>query len=190
MNYTALKTELTTGHPDQGAYNADNQLAADQLNAEGAYTSWARPAPADFTGMHEYLVKNRSRTNDGGDTVSTSLLGRLKTIAESAVGDSVFGRTGANDTVTNETKHAAQMFMSLVANTSRPSIDLTITEIDAAFVALGPPGSGGIGVWKDPDITALKNLSQGQQSRAQEISTVIDYNGRITSSHVAHARSI
>ena len=184
MDYAALAAELTAGHPDTGAYNADNSLAAGELNA------FNRPAPGDLTGILGYLVKNRSRTNDGGDTVATSLLGRLKTVAEYAVGDNVFGRTGSNDTVTNEVKHAAQMFMALVAAPNVPSVDLTNTEIDAAFTALGPPGSGGCGVWKDPDITALKNLSQNQQSRAMEIATTIQYNGVITESHVAHARGL
>ena len=33
MDYQALKTELLAGHPGTGAYNADDQLAADELNA-------------------------------------------------------------------------------------------------------------------------------------------------------------
>ena len=33
MNYTALRAELDSGHPVTGAYNADDQLAADELNA-------------------------------------------------------------------------------------------------------------------------------------------------------------
>jgi len=33
MDYQALKTELDAGHPDTGAYNVDNALAADELNA-------------------------------------------------------------------------------------------------------------------------------------------------------------
>ena len=33
MDYTALKAELDAGHPDTGAYDADNQIAADQINA-------------------------------------------------------------------------------------------------------------------------------------------------------------
>lgn len=183
MDYPALKTELTAGHPVTGAYNADDQLAADQLNALN------RPASASISGMLEYLVKNRSRTNDGADTVSTSLLGRLRTIAETAVGGSVFGRTGANDTVTNEAKHAAQMFIALTENPTQPTIDLTMTEIAAAFTALGPPGNGGIGVWKDPDITALQALSLNKQSRATEIASTIDFNGVITVSHVQTARA-
>ena len=28
-----IKTELDTGHPDTGAYNVDDQLAADEMNA-------------------------------------------------------------------------------------------------------------------------------------------------------------
>lgn len=32
MNYLELKTELDAGHPDTGAYDANNLLAADQLN--------------------------------------------------------------------------------------------------------------------------------------------------------------
>ena len=31
-NYVALKSELDAGHPGTGIYDADNQLAADQLN--------------------------------------------------------------------------------------------------------------------------------------------------------------
>lgn len=33
MDYQALKAELLAGHPDTGAYDADDQVAADQLNA-------------------------------------------------------------------------------------------------------------------------------------------------------------
>ena len=32
MDYPALNAELLAGHPDTGAYNVDNQLAADELN--------------------------------------------------------------------------------------------------------------------------------------------------------------
>jgi hypothetical protein len=32
MDYVALNAELLAGHPDTGPYNADDQLAADQLN--------------------------------------------------------------------------------------------------------------------------------------------------------------
>ncbi len=184
MNYANMKSELDTGHPDTGAYSVDNAQAATELNAIN------RPAAADMSAFLQYLAVNRSRTNDGGDTVQTSLLGRLRTIAESAVGDNVFGRTGSNDTVTNEAKHAAQMFVTLVATPTLPSIDLSGTEPSAAFDALGPPGAGGVGVWKDPDIAALKGLSQNKQSRAQEIASSIDFNGIITESHVANARAL
>ncbi|RLA03863.1 MAG: hypothetical protein DRQ47_04400, partial [Gammaproteobacteria bacterium] len=34
IDYTALKAELDAGHPVTGAYNADDQAAADELNLE------------------------------------------------------------------------------------------------------------------------------------------------------------
>lgn len=34
IDYPALAAELAAGHPDTGAYNVDDQLAADELNAE------------------------------------------------------------------------------------------------------------------------------------------------------------
>jgi len=34
IDYTALKAELDAGHPVTGAYDADDQLAADELNLE------------------------------------------------------------------------------------------------------------------------------------------------------------
>ena len=33
MDYISLKAELDAGHPDTGAYNVDDALAADELNA-------------------------------------------------------------------------------------------------------------------------------------------------------------
>jgi predicted TIM-barrel enzyme len=33
MNIEVLKAELLAGHPETGAYDADNQIAADQINA-------------------------------------------------------------------------------------------------------------------------------------------------------------
>ena len=34
MNIVALAAELAAGHPTSGAYSADPQLAADQINAK------------------------------------------------------------------------------------------------------------------------------------------------------------
>ena len=161
--YKRLKEELDSGHPVTGAYNIDDALAANELNAQNINID------GGILEMINYLAINRSRTNDGLDTTRTALLGRLKHIAESAVGDSVFGRTGANDTVTLEAKHAAQTFLTLFSAPSVSTLNFLDTELDGAYVVLGPPGSGGIGVWKDPDILALKGFSSNRISRAFEL---------------------
>jgi len=60
IDYAALAAELTAGHPVSGAYNADAQLAADQINAldidliknsiSGA-DMWAATDPVEFAGL-------------------------------------------------------------------------------------------------------------------------------------------
>ncbi len=193
INYQALKDELTTGHPDQGAYNANNQLAADQLNAEGAYTSWARPANATADELFTYLSQNRSKLS--AENHPTPLIGRLKEVTETAID----ANTSWGETVKKEHRHAATLFYEMATRDPNASIDFVSAEFDDSYTLIGKPagsiGSGptevdGIGVWKDPDETAIRNLSDGKQSRAQEIAATINYNGRITESHVAHARSI
>lgn len=182
MNYIALKAELLAGHPDTGAYNVDNQLAADELNAIN------RPANGGIDGMVTYMVTNRNRTNDGNDTKVTTLMGRLKHVAESNVGDDPFDR-GVGFEIDLEQKNAAQMFVAVLENSQLNTLDFEDTEIDVAYTALNSAASHA-GVWTPADITALKGLSQNQQSRASEISAVIEYNRKITVSHVSYARSI
>lgn len=188
MNYTALAAELTAGHPDQGAYSATNSIAAEQLNGTGAYTTWLRPADATAGELFDYLAENRSKLASESHALDpTPLLSRLKEVSETAISAS----TSWGETVTKQQKLYASLWISVVTQERGARIDLVSTELDPdAYTAMGPPASGGAGVWKDPDTTAIKNLSAGQQSRAQEIAAVIDYNGEITESHVAHARSL
>ena len=61
-NIGKLKTELALTHPVTGAYDADDALAANELNAINI------DAEGGVVGIAQYLVKNRSRTNTGGDT--------------------------------------------------------------------------------------------------------------------------
>ena len=94
INYVDLAAELTAGHPDQGAYSATNSVAADQLNAEGAYTSWARPAEGGIADMVKYLATHDSRSNEGGDTDASLILGRLNLVAQSEPYTDPFARAG------------------------------------------------------------------------------------------------
>jgi hypothetical protein len=59
MNYSELKAELDAGHPVTGAYNADDALAADELNAENrtiTVESVSGSAILNATNDTEYLA--------------------------------------------------------------------------------------------------------------------------------------
>ena len=176
IDYQALKSELTAGHPDTGAYNASNSIAADELNAVN------RPAEGGTERMLNYCAKNRSRTNNGADTVSLPLLGRLQLVADAALGSDPFGTTVAANQVTREMKTWAYTFLEVIRSPTLLTVDFIDTEVDFGYTALGP---GQAVVWKDPDITALKAFSQNQQSRAQELGFGVVHEG-----DVEYARSL
>lgn len=48
MDYVALKAELDAGHPVTGAYNADDALAAGELNAENRTVNY----PVELDGLN------------------------------------------------------------------------------------------------------------------------------------------
>lgn len=154
MDYRALQTELTAGHPVTGAYSATDSIAAGELNAFNIDTAGGVPA------LVMYLLVNRSKV--ASEPISTCLMGRLREVADSPVGTIIF----SGETTTAQHKHAASLFLMAVIQPHVTSLDFTDTEVDAAYIALGPPAGGGCGVWKDPDIAALKGLSEDATSRA------------------------
>lgn len=83
-----LAAELIAGHPTTGAYNANNALAAGELNAIN------RPAESGVEQMVLYLATHDNRTNEGEDTVASALLGRLRAVADAEPWSDVFGRGG------------------------------------------------------------------------------------------------
>lgn len=174
MSITTVAAMLVSGHPTTGAYSADNQTAADQMNAPNL------PADGSVGEFVRYLAINRSRSNDGADTQVTAMLGRLLHVAESAVGSDPFGRIVF--ALSLEQKHAAMMFAGMIGNPNLGALDFNDGEIDAAFSALGQ--AGGAEVWKNADIAALKALSNNLQSHATQQGV-----GRVTARMVERARA-
>ena len=173
MDYQALKAELTAGHPDTGAYNVDNQLAANELNMIN------RPAYGGVNQMLTYLVTHKNRTNTGNDTTGTALLGRLRHVAESNVGTDPFDQQGGY-TLTLAQKHAASCFFHVSMSPNLDTLDFIDTEIDLFYTAIE-----GAGIWKAADTTVLKGYSQNQQSRANELGL-----GKVRVGDVEYARSL
>lgn len=158
-DFAAIAADMLAGHPVTGAFDADDQIATNEWNAKN------RVAEGGVLGMLNYLAKNRSRTNTGTDLTATSIVGRLKSVAEALVGDDPFGATG--NTLTMEHIHAAKMFIILLASPQVNTFDFVSAEVTAMMDALGG-GSGNAKVWKAADIDALKALSQNQQSWSVE----------------------
>ena len=176
-NIKLLKDELALGHPVTGAYSVDNQIATDELNVVNI------DAEGGVDGVTRYLLTNRSKSDQGNDTVATSIMGRLRHLADSAVASNPFDRQGGTSReVTLEQKHAAIMLLTLVENPQLSTLDMVNTEFEAGLTALG--GGTGARVMKPADIDAIKALSQNQQSRATQVGL-----GRVRVGDVEKARA-
>lgn len=175
LNYTALAAELAAGHPTTGAYNADNALAAAELNAVN------RPNSNSVGAMMAYLLNKKHRTNQGADTTYVPIIGRLGMVAESAVGSDPFGR-GAGNELNLAQITACKTFLLLFT-----SPHLTATDLDDANLPYGYTEASG--AWAASHTAALQALSQNQLSRAQEIAAALQYSGPITATHVQNARA-
>ena len=152
-----IKSLLDVPHPVSGAWNVDDQLAADQGNALDI------DAPGGVDGMLQYVIENRSRTNSGTDLTATSILGRLIAMSKAEPPADPFGG-GTNSTM--EMVHAALMFVFLLNSPQISTANFTNTEVDAMIDILSS-GAGNGKVWKAADATALKALSLNTQSLFQ-----------------------
>ena len=164
MDYVALASEISLDPLLRGYSGMTNAQIADDLNT--AY----RPAEGGVSGMSNYLIRNRSRTNNGGDTVATSIYGRLYAVATGSVGEDPFGHLVSSQFLTMEHIHAARGFVFMLdsPDVNVGTMDFLNAEVEAMFNILGG-GAGNAAVWKAADIDALKALSQNQQSRAAEL---------------------
>lgn len=169
IDYTALAAELTAGHPLTGAYNVDNQLAADQLNAVN------RPNVRAARDVFEYFLSRQHRTNQVADTTYTTLLGRLVDVTRSVVGGDPFGR-GVGNELNMQQLHGCISLLEWLRRADS-SVETTDANLRLGYV-------NGAGVISPGQVTEIEALSQNQISRAQELGL-----GHIDSQDVAAARA-
>ena len=156
-----IRTEITADPLSRGYAGMTDLQVADDMNLVN------REAEGGTIGMLSYLLKNRSRTNLGDDIVAISIYGRLQTVAESNIGDDPFG-IGAAAQLTREHIYSAKMFIALINSPQLSTMDFVNSEVTIMLDILA--GSSGNGrVWKTGDVTAIKALSENQQSRASEL---------------------
>ena len=179
MDIDVLKTELLAGHPDTGAYNADDALAAGELNA----VNRAVATVAIETILKFLLLENTHKT-DGTDTQDRAIWTRMKDVVAlaetpSAAVANPWGST-AIGTVTEIRQiktHQLLDFFTLSAQGNLP-VDLT----DSNFVEY-LAGAESAGCMSAAQETALKALADNLQSRASELGL-----GLVKAGHVQEAR--
>lgn len=153
--YLILKTELLAGHPITGAYNADDALAADQLNAVN------EPNANSLESMINYMLTIKHKTGQGADTTYTPVIGRMISVAESVLGGDPFGR-GAGNEVNLQQIHACKTLVLLIQSGKLIDMDFTNANLPMGYL-------NGAGVISPAHKTALEDLSKNQISRAREI---------------------
>lgn len=170
-NLQALKAELLAGHPDTGAYNADDQLAADEINALN------RDIDVDSATLLEYCITTEFR--------GSSIYGRIVAVANAKPGDLLpLGNLGADITLTLGHISSANAFIRFM----EPDIDVPVKSDETEFdnmlsaMALGANNAQALG---SADKTAIIALSQAKQSRANELNI-----GRVRKGTVAQARQL
>ena len=149
IDLATLAAGLTAGHPVNGAYNADDAIAASEvmaLNLSG---------PPDFDALRSYCLSTRFRTR--------YLWGAIRMVSEAPIDSTLpFGPGGSNVTMTDEIIASARNFEMLLLH-GTPA-DLNDANLSPLFSDLVDAGSIGTG-----DSNALKALSSNQSSHAAQM---------------------
>ena len=181
MSIEELADELTAGHPDTGAYNADDALAAAEINAVN------RPNTVSIDAVLSFLVMEKSfRTNDGTDTFSRSVWARMQDVDALAVtpiasGSSPWGSTSIpNIAIINQVRVKALLAFLELSAQGNLQIDFNNTKFDNYLT-----GAVAAGCMSQAQSNQLKALSDDLQSRAAEVGL-----GHVRVGHVQQARVI
>lgn len=176
FDYPALQAELLAGHPVTGAYNIDDQLAANELNALN------RPSEAEAAEILQYCLLETSRTNAGADLVASNIYGRIKAVAGSAVGADPFNTGRPGDQLKLEEIHAAEAMLRILGAESGFALSLLDARFDAILEQLAQCRA-----MKQGDKTAIQGLSVDQQNRVMELQLG---RNRVNADHVTKARAL
>ena len=181
MDLAALAAELTGGHPDTGAYDADDAIAAGELNAVN------RPSDVTIADMIKFLLlDNTHNADDGDDTQDRAILTRMRDVVALAVTPTgavanPWGSTsiGTITEIQQIKTHQLVDYFTLYAQGNLP-VDLADTNFQV-YVA----GAVSAGCMSSTQQTALLALGDDLQSRAAELGF-----GRPRTGDVTRARAL
>ena len=158
VQLATLKAELLAGHPDTGAYDADPQLAANQINETN------RPGDGDPNELIRYVWFERYRTNSGTDLAQAYIYGRIVHAAGQGVGSNPFG---ADPVISLTLDQLASLctFMNIIEGIQRGvPVSLGDTRLRNMLADIRDTGAMSNG-----DKNAIEALANNEQSRASEI---------------------
>ena len=181
MDLAALAAELTGGHPDTGAYDADDATAAGELNAVN------RPNDVTIADMIKFLLlDNTYKEDDGTDTQDRAILTRMRDVVAMSTTPTEatanpWGSTaiGTITEIQQIKTHQLVDYFTLYAQGDLP-VDLSDSNFQV-YVA----GATGAGCMSSTQQTALLALGDDLQSRAHEIGL-----GFVRVGYVAQARAL
>jgi hypothetical protein len=172
IDYAALQAELLAGHPTTGPYNADDAIAASELNALN------RSGEVSPEEILRYCVETQHRENTGTDTQRTNIYGRIKIVAEAAEGSNPFGVSPAASITIGQIAGAKTVLRMLDGDAY--NVNLSNTDIDGALTKCQ-----GANCYSTAQKNEIVALGDNIQSRAQELGF-----GRVRAGDVAFARGL
>jgi len=148
-----LKTELAAVHPVTGAYSLDATEALNELRAFNI------PGTVSHAALLEYVLFERHRTANAADT-PMPLYGRIKLVAQAAVGDMLFDATP----VTLDWKASCLTMLRILDSNGSiavPSMDPRFRGMLADLLIAGCIGAG--------DKKAIEALADSRSNRLMQL---------------------
>ncbi len=172
-----LSDELAAGHPDTGAYDADDAIAAAQLNALN------RDGDTTIDTLFQFLLlDNTYKTDAGDDTQDRSLWLRIKDVASITPWNTGTQPDpwGGGGTITEIQGIKCRQLYEFFTLALQGSLPLSLAETNFGVYLAGARACGCMSTDHE---TALKALSQNRRSRGEERGL-----GVVKPGHVEEAR--
>lgn len=181
MDLVALRAELDAGHPDTGAYSANDATATDELNAVN------RPGPVPIEEVLRFLVLDNTHSTDGDDTQDRAIWTRLKDVEalyeanQSSAKANPWGSTAIGSITEIRIIKSAQL-LAFFTLSAQGGLAVDVTDSNFQVYLAGAEQAGCLSAAQE---TALLALDDDRQSRAVEIGL-----GNVLTRHVTAARAL
>lgn len=169
-----LRAELDAGHPNTGAYDADPQIAANQLNETN------RPGDGDPNELIRYVWLERHRENTGTDLNNSYIYGRIRHMADQGVGSNPFGADPAISLTLDQLASACTFLNIIEGIQNNVPVSLGDDRLRNMLADLRDSGAMNNG-----DRSAILALADNELSRVQELGLP-----RVRAADVAAARAL